>query len=430
MVPRVLIFHTLDWPNAARLAMAFHSASCRVHTLCYRKHPVRALSCVEGLHHLNPFSPLASLRNAIRDAAPDVIVPCDDTAVFHLHCLYNQEVQTSPQSPTPIAALIERSLGDPAAYERISTRSHLPAIAAASEVLLPATEVVRSLDELRACTGRIGFPAVLKTDRSWGGQGVVIAQNPEQAEKAFRTMSRRPTLLRATKRVLANLDPNLLVRKFVDPAPIISVQRFIRGTLANTSVACWEGEVIAALSVEVVAAYGDLGSSTVLRPVDNPQMKVTAQRIVRHLGVSGFCGLDFILEQETGLAHLLEINPRATQINHLALGAGRDLTGALRAKIAQEPEAPARQLTSAKVIALFPQEWIRDPKSGFLATGYHDVPYDEPALIAALESQPRRDGIKRKMPGDRSWRSLASLEIDIHRPPTTYRTHSRHPAGP
>ena len=35
-----------------------------------------------------------------------------------------------------------------------------------------------------------------------------------------------------------------------------------------------------------------------------------------------------------------------------------------------------------EMIALFPNEWMRDPHSPFLRSAYHDVPFDDPALIA------------------------------------------------
>jgi hypothetical protein len=114
-------------------------------------------------------------------------------------------------------------------------------------------------------------------------------------------------------------------------------------------------------------------------------MKAAAQAIVRHLGLSGMCGFDFMLDDASGEAHLIEINPRATQINHLRLGVGYDLPNALRLALEGLPQpipAPVAELD----IALFPQEWSRDRKSVHLfATGYDDVPYEEPELLRRYE---------------------------------------------
>ena len=389
MIPRVLIFHTLDWPNAARLAIAFRAANCRVDALCRKGHPLRVVSCVDCIQAFNLFSPVESLRNAIENSQPDFIVPCDDTAVAHLHRLHREGPSTA------IAKLIERSLGDPRSYQQLALRSQLADITAGTGALLPRTRIIHTLDELRDWTQEIGYPVVLKTDRSWGGEGVVIADNAPHAEAAFEAMCHRPSMMRAMKRVVLNRDPNLFIRKFSDALPLISVQEFIPGILANTAAACWRGETLAALSVEVVASFCDLGSSTVVHPVQNAHMRATAEELTRKVGISGFCGFDFILEEKTGRAYLLEINPRATQINHLVLGSGHDLPGALRARIADEPARQAVSITSAQTISLFPQEFKRDPASSFLANGYHDIPWEEPALIQAFQAAPTTLGRSR-----------------------------------
>jgi hypothetical protein len=37
----------------------------------------------------------------------------------------------------------------------------------------------------------------------------------------------------------------------------------------------------------------------------------------------------------------------------------------------------------ADTVAFFPSEWRRDPESPYLVDGYHDVPWDDPALLRA-----------------------------------------------
>jgi hypothetical protein len=38
-------------------------------------------------------------------------------------------------------------------------------------------------------------------------------------------------------------------------------------------------------------------------------------------------------------------------------------------------------VTDNDTIALFPQEWLRDPASPFLNSAHHDVPWKEPRLV-------------------------------------------------
>ena len=75
------------------------------------------------------------------------------------------------------------------------------------------------------------------------------------------------------------------------------------------------------------------------------------------------------------------MNARATQICHMQLGTDRDLLAPLRAVLSGEAPRQTVPVTEGDVIALFPQEWLRDSTSKFLSTGYHDVPWDEPALL-------------------------------------------------
>jgi hypothetical protein len=97
-----------------------------------------------------------------------------------------------------------------------------------------------------------------------------------------------------------------------------------------------------------------------------------------------------MLEKETGNAYLIEINARATQIGHLALGPGRDLPAALYAAVTGNMVQPAPKLTEKDTIALFPQEWLRNPKSPFLESGYHDVPWEEPELVRTCIRKSRK----------------------------------------
>jgi hypothetical protein len=125
------------------------------------------------------------------------------------------------------------------------------------------------------------------------------------------------------------------------------------------------------------------GPATVLRLIDNAEMSIAAERMARRLNLSGLHGFDFMLEAQTGNAYLIEINPRSTQVGHLTLGLGRDIPAALYSAVSGQPACPAMKVTNDDTIALFPQEWIRDPASTFLQSAYHDVPWDKPELIRA-----------------------------------------------
>src|SRR4029077_18781099 len=104
--------------------------------------------------------------------------------------------------------------------------------------------------------------------------------------------------------------------------------------------------------------------------------------------VSGLWGVDFVLEALTGVAYLIEVNPRATPICHLPLAAGRNLPAALHAQLdGASPAAPLATIDH-DVIAMFPGEWQRDSTRAFLHSHYHDIPWDDPALIRECVDRP------------------------------------------
>jgi hypothetical protein len=161
----------------------------------------------------------------------------------------------------------------------------------------------------------------------------------------------------------------------------VTVQQFIVGTPANRAVACWEGEVLAGFSVAALQTQYPTGPATVVRVIDDEDMTAAASKLVRALGLTGLCGLDFIIEAATNNAYLIELNPRATPICHLPLGAGRHLPLALYARLRGESQAAIAPAIANSVIAMFPAEWRRDPLSPYLRTSFHDVPWTETALV-------------------------------------------------
>ena len=148
--------------------------------------------------------------------------------------------------------------------------------------------------------------------------------------------------------------------------------------------------------VEVVSADGLTGPARVVRVVHNAEMKLCAERIARRLNLSGFFGLDFVIQQGTGAAYLIEMNPRCTPLCHLRLGNGSDLIGALWAQLSGQPQPNVRPVTENDMIAYFPQ--AMQANSEFLQTSFHDVPQAEPDLMHEfLEPWPERSLLFRTM---------------------------------
>ena len=140
--------------------------------------------------------------------------------------------------------------------------------------------------------------------------------------------------------------------------------------------------MLAGIAAEVVSSDKPTGPASVVRIVDNPEMMLCAERIAQRLGLSGFFGLDFIIEEGSGASHLIEMNPRCTPLCHLRLGKGRDMIGALCAQLSGQPASVASCVTENDTIAYFPEAWRS--KDDILESSFRDVPHGEPDLIKEL----------------------------------------------
>lgn len=378
--PAILLATTGSYYPAARLLMALAEAGCTVDAVCPAAHPLRLAHALRRVYAFRGLVPLRSFSTAIAAAKPDLIVSGDDLATQHLQDLHARELRRG-NADSLLCALIERSLGNPQSFAIVRDRAAFMNLGREESVRVPATQVVRNANDLKSWIGNIGLPAVLKANGTSGGAGVKIARTLAEAEDALQKLQAPPWLARAAKRALLDHDQTLLGPSLLRRPHTVNAQSFIAGREATSTVFCWKGEVRASLHFEVANKASAAGHATVVRLIENQEMSSAVERMVHRLGLSGFCGFDFMLEAASGHAYLIEINPRATQVGHLTLGPGRDLPAALYAALSGKAAQPAPKVTEKETIALFPQEWIRDPQSAFLQSAYHDVPWQEPALI-------------------------------------------------
>lgn len=381
----MLIVTTTWWAFAARIAMEFQEVGIQVAAICPKYHPLRALRTVGPIFRYAALRPLRALEEAVLAFRPDLLVPCDDRAVGHLHRLH------AATSSDMVRHVIVRSLGDAGSFPTVLNRARFIALARRAGVRAPEMIPLRDEADLAPALSRVGLPAVLKVDGTWGGLGTHIVATLDEAITAWRQATRPLSGARALKRWLVDRDPYHLLPWAERRRPIASLQRLAPGAPANCVVAAWEGEVLALTSVEVLASNGALGAATIVHVLGNAEIAQAAHRLVRELRLSGFCGFDFTLDADTGIAHLLEINPRATPLCHLALGPGREPVAALAARVSRIGPPAAAPVTDNDVIAYFPQAWLQDPANVLLPLAYHDVPWREPELLRELIRLPWPD---------------------------------------
>jgi hypothetical protein len=387
--PRVLVATTSRWFSTARLVMALAKAGCAVEVICPDGHPVGKTSAAHRMYEYRGLRPLASFANAIAAANPDLLIPGDDLATQHLHSLYERERRCG-KGEGAICRLIERSLGAPESFQIVYGRTAVMELARAEGVRVPETRIIKNTDDLKNWASRSGFPFILKADRTSGGTGVKVVHTFEEAERAFRSLQAPPRFKRAVRQALSEHDTTLLWPSLLRQRRTVNAQAFIAGREATSTVVCWQGRLLASLHFEILHTAYSAGPATVVRLIENSEISLAAEKVVRRLSLSGFQGFDFLIEGNSDSTYLIEMNPRVTQAGHLTLGPGRDLPAALFAAISGEALILAPKITEDDTIAFFPQEWLRNPESPYLLSGFHDVPWDEPEFVRACVRDPAK----------------------------------------
>jgi ATP-grasp domain len=379
--PKVLLITAYRWPTTTRLALALSKAGFTVEALCTAGHSLARVRFVSKTYCYGALSPLRSLRNAIAASKPDLIIPSDDTTAAHLHELHKLTNATDSAS-NKLRSLIAHSLGDPTNYPIFYSRAGIASLAHAAGVLSPTTTNIRNHDELLSQLENIGFPAVLKSDGSFGGMGVAFIRTRAEAKHAFGKLTSYNNLARALSRLIVDRDANLILPCLRRTRPQLSIQPFLFGKRANAAVACWKGAVLAQVCVEVIASNEATGPATVVTVIAHPGMSQAVERLVRVLNLSGLCGFDFILDSTDGSAHLIDFNPRATQTCHLLSSERTQPVLWLAAKLRGLPPIVDAHLSPhCGPIVLFPHGRAYAPQSRYSQYAEIDLPSEWPELV-------------------------------------------------
>jgi len=199
-----------------------------------------------------------------------------------------------------------------------------------------------------------------------------------------------PSLAMALKQLWVNSDRSARGEWRHAKRTGLSAQRPITGTTASTAAACWRGEVLATIAVEVLSDREPGGPPAVVRIVENEQMLHTVKQMSERLGLSGFGSFDFVLEKETGRAFLTEFNSYCAGPSHLNAGDGHDLVDAICRKwLGTSPARPPAH--TGPIVAYFPNAWAANPADPLLDTGAYDVPREDPEVVRRLLQLVARD---------------------------------------
>ncbi|GCE91469.1 hypothetical protein MSKU15_3070 [Komagataeibacter diospyri] len=395
----VLIISSVWWSAITRAAVEFIESGVEVHAICPAGHSLRCLKAIESIRNYPYVAPTVALAGAIAQIRPDLIIPADDRVVVTLHQIYGEADPTTAMGRL-CRDTIERSLGRHEYFAYAQTRLSLINVLREQGIPTPAATNPATMNDVRRWCASTPGPWVFKRDRSWGGSGVVIADTQQEAESGFHRLSQPVRMVCALRVLLADRD----IYSFMEaterrPLPVMA-QAHVTGMPANIMVACWEGEVLGTLGVNVVSYQGRTGAATVIEITQSADMERAARVTCATLKLSGFFGLDFVRCAKTGTYHFIEMNPRLTQIGHLCHGGNtliRRLLQHVRGRAQVAVPSAAMELHERTMIALFPQILRTEPETLNSTAAWIDIPWRYPELVEELLRRPwpRRGSVAR-----------------------------------
>ncbi len=375
---RILAIATNNWCSVGQFLSALIQVGFEVAVVCPSRSPIRHIKKLSAQYKYKSWRSRTSVLSAIADWSPNLLVCNDDVAVHALHDLHRQ-VGVEPQGSKSagLLRLIEASLGDCRSFNTCRSKTGLIAVAQSLKIACPPTIVANTYVELEEHLGTLGYPAIIKLDQSWGGRGVRLARNDHELLGAALELSLPHDWPKSLKQVVARYLPDRWCPFFTQK---LSIQHYIRGRSANRAVVCWDGRVLAGVSIEAIETDSEFGPTTLARTVDHAEMADVAEKIVASLKLSGFLGFDFVLDG-ANRAWFLEMNARVTPACHLRFEAS-SLPAALFFELTGEkPSVDVRQIPS-DIVGIFPNRVSKETPHQY----FDDVPEEEGAFLNACRS--------------------------------------------
>jgi len=182
-----------------------------------------------------------------------------------------------------------------------------------TEVLLPKTVTIQDVSALRQAAEEIGYPILVK--------GIFyeayLAHTYEEAVGFF----------------------YMLASKWGVP---IIIQKYISGEECNVCALANKGSMIGAVVMKKLFLT-DKGKAWAGVTINNEEALKISEMILKHIGWTGGCELEFIVETKTNKMYLLEINPRFPAWVYLATAAGQNLPDALLRMALGETVSPFKK---------------------------------------------------------------------------------------
>ena len=344
---------------------------------------------------------LAPIIRVIADFTPRLVIPCDDPSVQllqHLSIAHEGARAPGGQLAVPVPAAVReallRSLGDSRSYATRNSRTRARAAAASLGIAVPVGAPVPYLQAAESFAEQHRFPVVLKREHRGPGSNVRICGSAAELRIAYAELADNPDptaglMNRARWLACSVLSRFHMAGDLCRPAqegPALIIEAFVAGRRASYALSAFSGRLLAGIAAIAQHTWPEAaGTPSLVRILPDAVMAEAARRLVGRFGFTGFGAVDF-LRDDGGKLWFSKFDPRPSPLCHLGQLAGGDLCTPLMAAVSGATPVPQRQ-AKPTTVALFPQDWMRDPEAADRGAEHLDIPEDDPRLQSALRAR-------------------------------------------
>lgn len=308
----------------------------------------------------------------------DFIIPGDEVSIHYFKQLLDSRNIIFP-GIKKLQSLILKSCGTRESFSLLGEKSKLLSLAGELGILIPENYRINTLDEALSKASLMKRPLVLKTDGGSGGSDVLVCRNKDISNE-YRTVTKNNTTLLNFKRRITNRIKIFFQLPILNELHKLSIQEFIEGKNCIHNIFAVNGQVKASNTFLTLEQYpAGTGPGTVVELINNVQIEDGAKMIIERTGYTGFASFDFIIDH-SGKAYLLECNVRPTPTTHLGEYVGFNLIHAFSNYLHGKADMISESNGVEKIIALFPNEQVRDSQSKYIRENFHDIPENDSEL--------------------------------------------------
>jgi hypothetical protein len=368
--PSVLIFALDNWISIARLPKALKDAGFRVNIVAPRNSFLSKTKFVDQKLEMDLPLPghevIATFAKMVQAELPEVIVFGDDLAanvMWHV-CQGDQSwLHKSGLSPEAQAVLNE-ALGGGKYRDIFRSKIAVNELAGQIKLRVPEYARISTIEDAHSFATSVGFPIILKPEAGSSSLGIAVVKDKAELDAIM-------------PKILHYISINRNV-------PYVA-QKFVEGTVVSYCFVSYQGKVLSGFGLQKEAGEpATFGPSTVLRAIANADAQKATEKLIAQSRFSGFGSCDFIVDHNGG-AHFIELNARPVPASHLGSTFNADLAKALFNKLTGSRKRGSKSKDMHEIVALYPMEVLRDRNSSYIASGLHDLPSDDPELLASYE---------------------------------------------